>query len=154
MTNLQGGFWTVLFFTLLGPFGAAFGTIVSLPVLVAAQVGPFAGENWGILESVGAPSAGKIMATAAMTAIQAYIWSAVPAALAGLLFAVVLAAGWPAGWAIAGMTGVIGFMLAAIAMPFEHGGLLAYIAVGAGLVAIACRAVAVRAGILRSDVPA
>jgi hypothetical protein len=151
MSNLQGGFWTFLFFTLIGPFFAAVGTILVLPVLIHMQLGPFAGDNWGVLNVNSDPTIGQVVSFSAITAIRGYIWSAIPAAISGLIFAIVLARGWPSGWGVAGSIGVFGFMVAAILMPIEHGGLLAYIAVGAGFVAIACRAVMVKAGILRPD---
>ncbi len=151
MSNLQGGFWTFLFFTLVGPFFAALVTIIALPVLIYLQLGPFAGENWGVLGAPSRPAIGQVMAFSAITAIRGYIWSAIPAAISGVIFAAVLARGWPAGWGIAGIVGVIGFMIAVILMPITHGGLLAYIAICAGFVAIACRAVMVKAGILKPD---
>ena len=151
MSNLQGGFWTFLFFTLVGPFFAALGTAIVLPCLIYLQIGPFSGADWGVLGAATPPDLGQVVAYSAITSIRAYIWSAIPAAISGLLFAVVLARGWPAGWAIAGVVGVVGFMIAAILMPITHGGLLAYIAVGAGFVAIACRAVLVKARVLKAD---
>ena len=147
MSSMQRGLWTFLLFTLVGPFFAALGVALALPLLISLQLGPFAGDNHGAL-ALAEPGAGDIARFTAMLALRGYVWSAIPAALAGLAFATVIIRGWYAGWGIAGSIGVFGFMLAAIFMPFEHGGILAYIAVFAGFVAIACRAVLVRAGIV------
>ena len=83
-----------------------------------------------------------------MTAVRAYVWAAIPAALAGLLFAVLVVRDWPSGYGIAGMAGVIGLMIAVIIFPIPDGGLLVYAAVLAGFIAIACRAVLERAGVI------
>ena len=147
MSSMQRGLWTFLLFTLVGPFFAAVGVALALPVLISLQLGPFAGENYGPL-GLAEPGPADITRFTAMMALRSYVWAAIPAAVAGVAFAVVIIRGWYAGWGIAGSIGVFGFMIAALFMHFEHGGILAYIAVFAGFVAIACRAVAVRAGIV------
>ena len=150
MSSVQRGFWTFLFFTLVGPFFAAVGVVIALPILISLQAGPFAGDGYGILgaREVTPP---LLVSFLAMSAIRAYVWSAIPAAVTGLVYAIVVARGLYSGWGVVGSIGVFGFMVAAIAMPFAHGGLLALIAVFAGFVAIGCRAVAVRAGVLRAE---
>ena len=150
MSSGQRGFWTFLFFTLVGPFLAAVGVMIALPILISMQVGPFAGANYGILDT-STVSPPQLAAFAAMTAVRAYVWSAIPAAITGVVYGVVVARGMYSGWGVVGSIGVFGFMLAVIAMPIAHGGLLAFIAVFAGFVAIGCRAVAVRAGVLRAE---
>ena len=148
MSNAQRGFWTFLFSTLVGPFFAALGTAVALPILIVQQLGPFAGPGFGVLEATAPFTMQDVFGFSAITAIRAYVWAAIPAGISGLLLAIIIWRGWPSGWGMAGSIGVVGFMIAVIAMPFSHGGLLAYIAVFAGFVAIACRAIIVRAGVL------
>ena len=150
MSSGQRGFWTFLFFTLVGPFFATIGVVIALPILISVQAGPFAGDSYGILgtREVTPP---QLVSFVAMTAVRAYVWSAIPAAITGLIYAIVVARGMYSGWGVVGSIGVFGFMLGAIAMPIAHGGLLAFIAVFAGFVAIGCRAVAVRAGVLKAE---
>ena len=148
MSNLQRGFWSFLFFTLVGPAFAALGVLIIVPLMLHNQIGPYAGSDFGVLGIKEAPAAAQTMTYAAFIAVRSYIWSAVPAAISGLLFALILWRDWYSGWGTAGCVGVFGFMIAAIAMPFSHGGLLAYIAVFAGFVAIACRACVVKAGVI------
>ena len=150
MSSMQRGFWTFLFFTLIGPFLAAIGVVIALPILISMQAGPFAGANYGIL-GASEVTPQQLVSFVAMSAVRAYVWSAIPAAVTGLVYAIVVARGMYSGWGVVGSVGVFGFMVAAIAMPFPHGGLLAFIAVFAGFVAIGCRAVAVRAGVLRAE---
>lgn len=150
MSSTQRGFWTFLFFTLVGPFFAAVGVMLAVPVLVWQQMGPFSGANYGVLGAADL-SVPQVLSFAAITAIRSYVWSAIPAAITGLLVGIVVAREWYSGWGVVGSLGVFGFMLAVIGMPIEHGGLLAYIAVFAGFVAIACRAVGVKAGLLRAE---
>lgn len=150
MSSMQRGFWTFLFFTLIGPFLAAIGVAIALPILISMQAGPFAGPNYGIL-ATNDVTPSNLATFTAITAVRAYVWSAIPAAVTGLVYAVVVARGMYSGWGVVGSIGVFGFMVAAIAMPFPHGGMLAFIAVFAGFVAIGCRAVAVRAGVLRAQ---
>lgn len=154
MSNLQRGFWSFLFFTLVGPAFAALGVLLAVPLMLHGQLGPYAGPDFGVLGIKEAPAAAQTLSYAAFIAVRAYIWSAVPAAISGLLFAFILWRDWYSGWGTAGCVGVIGFMIAAILMPFSHGGLLAYIAVFAGFVAIACRACVVKAGVIPPIEPA
>ncbi len=151
MSNLQSGIWTFLFFTLVGPFFAAVGTVFIFPALMFLQLGPFADGNPVLFTSNNGPAVDGVLFIVATIAVQAYVWAAIPAALSGLAFAVIVALSWPSGWAVSGITGVIGFMIAILFIPFEHGGLLSYIAFAAGLIAVACRAVLVKARVLKSD---
>ena len=140
-----------MFFTLIGPFLAAVGTVFILPALVFLQLAPFADASPGLFAGNDGPAVREVLSTVVKNAVRVYVWAAVPAALSGLAFGVVIAVGWPASWAVAGIAGVIGFTIATVFMPFEHGGLLSYIAFGAGLFAVACRAILVKAGVLKID---
>jgi hypothetical protein len=151
MSNLQRGFWSFLFFTLVGPFFAALGAALVLPILMSQQMGPFAPGGDGLAGGGVPVSAALLMAQTGLLAVRIYIWSAIPAAIAGLIFATCVSRGWATGWATAGIAGVVGFSVAAIVTAFPHGGLLPYIALFAGLVAIVCRAAIRQAGLLGKD---
>jgi len=144
MSHIQSGLWTFLFFTLIGPFLAALAAVFALCVLVFWQIAPFAGAEWNFMHSVNETAFTEMV----LFAVRTYIWSAIPAFLAGLIFAAMVARGWPVGWAVSGIAGVVGFMISAILMPFEHGGLLTYIALGAGMIAVACWALLVKIRVL------
>ena len=148
MSNLRRGFWSFLFFTLVGPAFAALGVLIVVPLMLHNQIGPYAGSHFGVLAISEAPAVAQTMTYSAFIAVRSYIWSAIPATISGLLFALILLRDWYSGWGTAGCVGVFGLMIAAIAMPFSHGGLLAYIVVFAGFVAVACRACIVKAGVI------
>lgn len=149
MTNIQRAFWTFLFFTLAGPFLTGLATFLILPVLVLLQLMPLVDSGWQGVANLDEKGVRSALSLTALTSVKAYIWAATPAALSGLICALLISRGWVAHWAIVGGLGVLGFTIAAILMPFGHDELLTFIAFGAGLIAIACYAALRKAGVLQ-----
>jgi len=148
MSNIQRALWTVLFFTLVGPLLAALVTVFAVPVFLGAQFIPPDGDIWTGLQSLNEQAIRNIVALAAFTSLKVYLWAVIPGAVTGLALAFLAARRRFVSRAVVGAFGVIGFMIAVILMPFEHGDLLTFLAFGAGFTAIACHAVLLRIGIL------
>jgi hypothetical protein len=84
-------------------------------------------------------------------AVDAFVWSALPATVAALgLTPFVLQTG-TYGWLHAAVAGVLAFMAGVIIFPFPAGGALPFLAFIAGLVAIGMRALLITGGILRNS---
>lgn len=133
VSNVQRAFWVFLGFTLVAPL---FAGLVVVAVLVAApllQLSP--------LLPTGLPNAGQ-------AGVTAFIWSAMPAAVSGLLLAsLVLREGtFSLLWAAA--AGIVSFTLAALFLPFGFPTLLTPLALLAGLIAVATRYAMAAGGII------
>lgn len=131
-THRQRAVWTFLLYTLVAPF---FGALVVAAMLIVAP-----------LMGLKSPLAGD--APLGVAAAAAFVWSAVPAAAAGLMLVPVMLKRGTFGWIEAAGTGVVAFAAASALFPFAHGGLLPYLAFLAGLVSLALRAVLIAAGII------
>jgi hypothetical protein len=132
VTNAQRALWTFLIFALVGPFFAA----LAVTVLVAiASVLGISGPGSGALPPVGA------------AALQTFVWSAVPAMLAGLALAAFVFRAGAFSWVVAGAAGIIAFALVSTILPLWLEDARPYLAFLAGLVAVGVRQVLVSAGI-------
>lgn len=131
--NSQRALFTVLGYALVGPLLAGFTTLAGLilarPLKLDALLPP------------GLPNPGQ-------AAIAAFVWAAIPAAIAGLALAVIVwrRGGFP--WLSAAAAGGIAFMLAAIAMPLPRGFALAPLTALATFIAIGVRQALLRGGII------
>lgn len=121
-SNGQRALYTFLGYSLVGPFLAGFVTFAALILARPLQL--------DALIPAGTPNAGA-------AAMSVFVWSAIPASIAGLALALVVLrrGGFP--WVAAAAAGGIAFMAAAIAMPIPDGlgltpltGLAAFIAIG------------------------
>ena len=139
MSNGQRALWTFLMCALVGPF--LVGVIVLLITVVsgALQMGPPSLK--------GLPMA-AVTARAAQWAVTSFVWSALPAGVAGAILAAVVSVRGSVDWFVAAAAAIAGFGVAAVLAP----GLLpnhhSFLAVIAGLVGVACWHLRVRAGIL------
>ena len=139
MSNGQRALWTFLMCALVGPF--LVGVIVLLITVVsgALQMGPPSLK--------GLPMA-AVTARAAQWAVTSFVWSALPAGVAGAILAAVVSVRGSVDWFVAAAAAIAGFGVAAVLAP----GLLpnhhSFLAVIAGLVGVACWHLLVRAGIL------
>lgn len=139
ISNGQRAFWTFLASTLIAPFIAA--VIILLASLVAGAIGR------GPQSLITLDPAGQL-GWAALKAVEAYVWSAIPAALSGAIGAsVVLVRGGLPWLAAAAIAAVAASALASLA-----GGMLAQhitpIALIAAVSGIATRELLVRGRIL------
>ena len=148
MSSIQRALWTVLFFTFGGPFPAALAAALAAPVFVAPQLVPPGSDIWTGLQSLNEHTIRNILVLTVFTSLKVYLWGVIPAAVTGFTLAILAARRCFVSRAVVGAIGVVGFMISVILMPFEHGGLLTFLAFGAGLTAIACHAVLLRAGVL------
>jgi hypothetical protein len=138
MSNGQRAFWTFLLCTLVGPL--LVGLIVFLITLCsgALQMGPPSLK--------GLPMA-AVASRAGQWAVSSFVWSALPAALAGAVLAAVVSIRGTVDWFIAAAAAIAGFGVASVVTPVlaNHNSFLAGIA---GLVGVACWTLLVRIRIL------
>jgi hypothetical protein len=133
ISNMTRAIWMVLITSLAAPFFAGL-------LFVALQ---FAGSATDFLLP---PRPGEAIGE---VGVDAFVWSALPAAVAALgLTPFVLQTG-SFTWLQAAVAGVLGFMAGAIIFPFSAGGALPFLAFLAGLVAIGMRGLLIAGGILR-----
>jgi hypothetical protein len=135
ISNPVRALWMVLITSLAAPFFAGL-------IVVALQfLGP-------VTDFLLPPRSGEAIGE---VAVDAFVWSALPATVAGLgLTPFVLQRG-SYGWLHAAVAGVLGFMAGAIIFPFPAGPAMPFLAFLAGLVAIGMRALLVAGGILRDE---
>ncbi len=139
MSNGQRALWTFLMCTLVGPF--LVGLIVLLITLVsgALQMGP---------PSLKGLSMAAVTAKAGQWALTSFVWSALPAGLAGAILAAVISWRGTFDWIVAAAAAIAGFGVASVVAP----GLLpnhhSFLAAIAGLVGVACWHLLVRANIV------
>ncbi|WP_290981698.1 hypothetical protein [Hyphomicrobium sp.] len=133
LNNGMRTLWMVLITSLAAPFFA--GLIFVLLQFLSPYADKFIPPHPG--ESIGE------------VAVDAFVWSALPATVAALgLTPFVLQQG-TYGWLHAAVAGVLAFMAGAIIFPFPAGGALPFLAFIAGLIAIGMRALLIAGGILR-----
>jgi hypothetical protein len=139
MSNGQRALWTFLMCTLVGPF--LVGLIVLLITLVsgALQMGPPGLK--------GLPMA-AVAAKAGQWALTSFVWSALPAGLAGAALAAIVSLRGTFDWIVAAAAAIAGFGVASVVAP----GLLpnhhSFLAAIAGLVGVACWHLLVRTRIV------
>ncbi|HRY05635.1 MAG TPA: hypothetical protein P5114_00800 [Hyphomicrobiaceae bacterium] len=124
-SNAQRALYTFLGYSLVGSFLAGFVTLAGLVLAQPLQLG-------GLIPA-GMPNAG-------VAAIAAFVWSAIPASLAGLVLAAIAWWGGTFPWVTAAAAGGFAFMLAAIAMPLPDGLALTPLTALAAFIAIGVRA--------------
>ncbi len=139
ISNGQRALWTFLISTLVGPFIAA--VIVALLTIASGvlQMGPPSLK--GIPLSAVGVKAGS-------WAVQAYVWAALPAGLAGAAIAAYVSLQGALPWLATVVAGVGAFGLASVVLPGlvpNHGTALALIA---GLASLGVWAVLRRSGII------
>ncbi len=132
----QRALFTFLGYALVGSFLAGF---VTLAALVLAR--PL---HLDALVPADTPNAGH-------AAVAAFVWSAIPASLAGLALGLIVLRrrGFP--WIAAAAAGGIAFILAAIAMPLPSGLALTPLTALAALIAITVRSVLMSGGIIGEE---
>lgn len=132
----QRALFTFLGFSLVGSFLAGFVTFAAL--ILAGPLG------LGALIPEGTPNAGQ-------AAMAAFVWSAIPASLAGVALALVAwrRGGFP--WIAAAAAGGIAFMLAAIVMPLPERLALTPLTAVAAFIAMAVRTALVGGGIIAEE---
>ena len=132
VANGQRALWTFLIYALAGPFFAALALVI-----VIALAGVFGLS--GLL---------PVEAGLGEAALAAFVWSAVPAVITGLILAGVV---WRTGgltWTVAAAVAVIAFAGAAMLLPLDLHDARPYLAFLAGLVSIAVRQVLIQADII------
>ena len=131
----QRALWTVLGFTLLGPFLAALVVAAILILAPALRLAPLLPEG---LPGVGA------------AALATFVWSAIPAALTAFaLLPSVLKRG-SASALMTAAAGVVAFAAANALAPVAYPSLLSVLALLGGLAALLVRGALLSAGILRA----
>jgi hypothetical protein len=139
MSYGQRALWTFLMCTLVGPFFV--GLIVLLITLAsgALQMGPPSLK--------GVPMA-AVAAKAGQWALTSFVWSALPAGVAGAILAAIMSLRGTFDWFVAAAAAIAGFGVASVLAP----GLLpnhhSFLAAIAGLVGVACWYLLVRARIV------
>ena len=135
-SNAQRALFTFLGHSLVGSFLAGFVTFATLILAVPLKL--------GALIPAGVPNAGE-------AALAAFVWSALPASLAGVALAAVVwrRGGYP--WITAAAAGGIAFMLAAIVIPPMAGLSLTLLTATAAFLAIGVRAMLIGGGIIRAE---
>jgi hypothetical protein len=138
-TNGQRALWTFLVCTLAGPFLA--GVVVLLITLVsgALQMGPPS------LKGLALPAIG---AKAGQWALTTFVWSAMPAALAGAVLAAIMSVRGTFDWFMAAAAAIGGFGVASVLAPNTLANHNTFLAAIAGLVGVACWHILVRARIV------
>lgn len=127
--------FTFLGYTLLGPFFAGFAVLAGLILAPPLKLdGLFA---------AGLPNPGD-------AAIAAFVWAAVPSALAALGLLPLVARTGTVSWFAAALAGGVAFMFAAMAMPLPANLSLTALTGVAALVSLAVRAALAGGGIIRS----
>jgi hypothetical protein len=132
VANGQRALWTFLIYALAGPFFAA----LALVILIALA-GVFGLS--GLL---------PVEAGLGEAALAAFVWSAVPAVITGLILGGVV---WRTGglsWVVAAAVAVIAFAGAAMLLPLDLHDARPYLAFLAGVVSIAVRQVLIQADII------
>lgn len=119
--NTQRALWTFLMIMLVAPFFAGLATVAAYLFGRLAGLGAVPTDPLGLL------------------ALKAYVWAAIPAALAAAGLVVLVLRRGTFGWVEAGAAGVIGFALAHAAAPLPLGSFAPYAAFGFGVVMIAVR---------------
>jgi hypothetical protein len=138
-SNGQKALWSFLLITLVAPVLAA------VVILLASVISGYVGRGPASLLAL--DRAGQL-AWAAEKAVQTYVWSALPAGIAGLGFAAWIYAKGNAPWLLAATLGaVVTSVMAALAggMFAQHLSMMAFIA---AVVGIAMWALLRRAGII------
>jgi hypothetical protein len=133
VANGQRGLWTFLIYALAGPFFAALALVI-----VIALAGVFGLSGLLPVEVTGLGEA----------ALAAFVWSAVPAVITGLILGCVV---WRTGgltWVVAAAVAVIAFAGAAMLLPLDLHDARPYLAFLAGVVSIAVRQVLIQADII------
>ena len=133
VANGQRALWTFLIYALAGPFFAALALVI-----VIALAGAFGLSGLLPVEVAGLGEA----------ALAAFVWSAVPAVITGLILAGVV---WRTGgltWTVAAAVAVIAFAGAAMLLPLDLHDSRPYLAFLAGIVSIAVRQVLIQADII------
>lgn len=140
MTNAQRALWTFLFFTLVGPFLAAVAVLLGSAVLAA--IGNPARLEGGTAVAQLSPPA---------LAIQAFALGAFVAAIAGASLAAATSLRGNFSWLQAAIAGVVSFMMVALGSGAIASSNLTLLAFLSGSIALACRAMLVRIGLLPAD---
>ncbi len=138
-SNGQRALWSFLLITLVAPFMAA------VVILLASVISGYMGRGPASLLAL--DRAGQL-AWAAEKAVQTYVWSALPAGIAGLGFAGWIYVNGTAPWLLAAtLGGVVVSVMAALAggMLAQHLSMMAFIA---AVVGIAMWSLLRRAGII------
>ena len=141
ITNGQRAFWTFLITTLAAPF---FGALIVLFLSVVAGALGKGPDSLRVLDQSGQ------LAWAAEKAAATFVWSAIPAAVAGAALAVLLLRRGAFGWLEAAIAGAVAVSIDAFltgGMVLQH---LAPIAFIGATVGVAMWAVFTRAGIVRA----
>lgn len=134
VSNLQRAFWTFLAYTLIGPFLAGLGVAAAVILAPILQLSP--------LLPAGLPNAG-------IAAVLAFVWSALPAAIAGLaMFALVWRTGG-FGALSAAAAGVAGFGIALAFSNMPYREYLVALAFFAALVSLGVRYALMTGNILK-----
>ncbi|MEM7778488.1 MAG: hypothetical protein AAF732_23150 [Pseudomonadota bacterium] len=140
VSNGQRALWTFLFYMLVMPLIGAITAIVLLlvAVVIGQAPGPFAkAATSDALNQLGG------------FGVLAFVWCVIPSAFTAIA---VVPAVWKhgtVGWFMAGACGVIAFTAAILIFPFPTGIWQPLLAFAAGLVAVICRQILLRGGIIR-----
>jgi hypothetical protein len=148
MSNTQRALWIFLFFTLVGPFIAAILAALYTPVAIWANAEPFTAGDHGMFDLSNLPDANGIRELVVQSALRAFVWTPIAAAVAAIVAIGLLLTRGEVGWALAGVAGVIGFFFAFMVAPFSAGGLLPVFAAAAGIVAAVLSLFLIRIGVL------
>ena len=154
MSNTQRSLWTFLFFTLIAPFLAALIVAAAIPLLIWANIGPFAAADHPPFDWANLPSGGSLMPFLGRFAVGAYVWTAVPAALTAVTLLPHIWRKGTVGWLEAAVGGAVCFAAMAVVLRLPHGGMLPYMCFAAAVVAVICWAILCRAGVLPPRAPA
>jgi hypothetical protein len=129
ISNGQRALWTFLGATLIGPF---IGALAILGLTLAAGLFGFGPPSLKNL------AAGQLGPIAAQRTLEAYLWGAFPAALAGAISAAWLSLRGALPWLVAACAGAVAVTLAAVLLggqvARDHISALAFIAATAGVV--------------------
>jgi len=133
VTNAQRALWTFLIYALVAPFLAG--------LAVAALI--------AFARLVGIPSiVPEVVAGSGEAGLVAFVWSALPALVTGLILAAVV---WRTGglsWIAAAAVAIIAFAGAAMLLPLELHDARPYLAFLAGLVSLGVRQVLIQVDII------
>jgi hypothetical protein len=132
LSNTVRALWMVLITSLAAPFFAGL-VFVALQLISPATgflLPPHPGEALGDV------------------AVDAFVWSALPATVAALGLTPFVLQHGTYGWLEAAVAGVVAFAAGAIIFPFAAGSALPFLAFLAGLVAIGMRSLLIMGGIL------
>lgn len=139
VSNGQRALWTFLMFMLVMPF---FGALVAVALLA---LGIVTGQAPGPYEKLALSEA---LAKLAPFGITAFVWSVIPSALTAVAVVPTVLKRGTLGWFMAGACGVIAFTAAIVLFPFPTGVWQPLLAFMAGVVAVLCRNLLIRGGIL------